>query len=338
MLRGLSAFPLTPITNNNVDEAAFVHLITNLVAAGVDSIGAVGSTGSYAYLTRDERRRVTELAVQHAEGIPVLVSIGAIRLDDVLAIAEDAQRAGVKAVMMAPVSYQRLNAEEVYTLYDTVTRHLSVPLCLYDNPATTGFAFTDDLLVEIAALPAVCSIKLSAVSTDPTKGKERIDDLRARIPASVTIGISGDWQAATGFAAGCDVWYSVIGGLFPQVSLAHPRRAGGESSPCRRTVRPTGTAVAAVSYSPQPAGDGGSGGNPGRGRPFLSAFSSAPTGRRRQRAPARGPQVYRPGVAVTGRPVRRSARLVPSLVIPSLRPYFYPVKKDADTLRCWTTK
>ncbi|MDU7200676.1 dihydrodipicolinate synthase family protein [Phytobacter diazotrophicus] len=225
MLRGLSAFPLTPITNNNVDEAAFVHLITNLVAAGVDSIGAVGSTGSYAYLTRDERRRVAELAVQHAEGVPVLVSIGALRLDDVLAIAEDAQRAGVKAVMMAPVSYQRLTAEEVYTLYETVTRHLSVPLCLYDNPATTGFAFTDDLLVEIAALPAVSSIKLSAVSTDPTKGKERLDDLRARIPASVTIGISGDWQAATGFAAGCDVWYSVIGGLFPQVSLALTRAA-----------------------------------------------------------------------------------------------------------------
>jgi 4-hydroxy-tetrahydrodipicolinate synthase len=193
MLRGLSAFPLTPITNNNVDEAAFVHLITNLVAAGVDSIGAVGSTGSYAYLTRDERRRVAELAVQHAEGIPVLVSIGAIRLDDVLAIAEDAQRAGVKAVMMAPVSYQRLNAEEVYTLYETVTRHLSVPLCLYDNPATTGFAFTDDLLVEIAALPAVSSIKLSAVSTDPTKGKERLDDLRARIPRPSPLG-----SAATG--------------------------------------------------------------------------------------------------------------------------------------------
>lgn len=225
MLRGLSAFPLTPITHHNVDETAFVHLIENLVTAGVDSIGAVGSTGSYAYLTRDDRRRVTELAVQHADGIPVLVSIGAIRLDDVLAIADDAQRAGVNAVMMAPVSYQRLTAEEVYTLYDTVTRHLSVPLCLYDNPATTGFAFTDDLLVDIAALPSVCSIKLSAVSTDPLKGKERINDLRARMPAHVTIGISGDWQAATGFASGCDVWYSVIGGLFPQASLALTRAA-----------------------------------------------------------------------------------------------------------------
>lgn len=225
MLRGLSAFPLTPITNNKVDEAAFVHLIDNLVTAGVDSIGAVGSTGSYAYLTRDDRRRVTELAVQNSGDIPVLVSIGAIRLDDVLAIADDAQQAGVRAVMMAPVSYQRLTAEEVFTLYETVTRHLSVPLCIYDNPSTTGFAFTDDLLIEIAALPNVRSIKLPAVSTDPLKGKERIDDLRAHIPASVTIGISGDWQAATGFAAGCDIWYSVIGGLFPQASLAITRAA-----------------------------------------------------------------------------------------------------------------
>ena len=61
MFTGLSAFPLTPLASDEVDEAAFVRLVQRLAAAGVDSITALGSTGSYAYLGGDERRRVARL-------------------------------------------------------------------------------------------------------------------------------------------------------------------------------------------------------------------------------------------------------------------------------------
>ena len=55
MFTGLSAFPLTPLDDRGaLDEPAFVRLVTRLGAAGVQSIGALGSTGSYAYLSRAE--------------------------------------------------------------------------------------------------------------------------------------------------------------------------------------------------------------------------------------------------------------------------------------------
>ncbi|GAA3367700.1 hypothetical protein GCM10017744_080880 [Streptomyces antimycoticus] len=41
----------------------------------------------------------------------------------------------------------------------------------------------------------------------------------------MTIGVSGDADAARGLNAGCDAWYSVIGGLFPEVALALTRAA-----------------------------------------------------------------------------------------------------------------
>jgi 4-hydroxy-tetrahydrodipicolinate synthase len=50
MFAGLCAFPLTPMDECGIDEAAFVGLVARLAQAGVDSIGALGSTGSYAYL------------------------------------------------------------------------------------------------------------------------------------------------------------------------------------------------------------------------------------------------------------------------------------------------
>ena len=55
--RGLSAFPITPADAcGRVDTEALGRLLERLHAAGVDSIGLLGSTGGYMYLTREERR------------------------------------------------------------------------------------------------------------------------------------------------------------------------------------------------------------------------------------------------------------------------------------------
>jgi 4-hydroxy-tetrahydrodipicolinate synthase len=225
MFSGLSAFPLTPLNEAGIDEITFVRLIERLASAGVDSIGALGSTGSYAYLTRQERLRVAELAVQHAGDVPVIVGIGALRTRDVLELAQDAQKVGVRGVLLAPMSYQKLSEDEVFGLFDAVTRSLSVPLCVYDNPTTTHFEFSDELHGRIAQLPHVASIKIPGVPADPGAARSRVERLRALIPAHMTIGVSGDAFAATGLNAGCDAWYSVIGGLFPQIALAITRSA-----------------------------------------------------------------------------------------------------------------
>ncbi|WKB55675.1 dihydrodipicolinate synthase family protein [Eleftheria terrae] len=225
MFPGLSAFPLTPMNEDAIDEAAFVRLVERLVAAGVDSIGCLGSTGSYAYLTRAERARIAGLAVAHAGGTPVIVGIGALRTRDVLALAEDAQKAGASGVLLAPVSYQKLSADEVFGLYETVSRGLSVPLCVYDNPGTTHFEFSDELHGRIAQLPNVRSIKIPGVPAEPDAARARVERLRALIPPHVSIGVSGDAFAATGLNAGCEVWYSVVGGLFPKAALAIVRAA-----------------------------------------------------------------------------------------------------------------
>ncbi|UIL50732.1 MULTISPECIES: dihydrodipicolinate synthase family protein [Pantoea] len=220
MFSGLSAFPLTPFTADKPDEAAFLRLLQRLTEAKVDSLGVLGSTGSYAYLTRAQRRRITELAVAHSEAIPVMVSIGAVSTTEVLQLAEDAQQAGAAALLLPPLGYQALREEEVFTLYQTVARHVSVPICVYDNPGTTHFAFSDALLGRIAALPGIASIKIPGVPADLQAARERIAQLRSRLPERVSIGVSGDAFAATGLLAGCDGWYSVCGGLFPGIAQA----------------------------------------------------------------------------------------------------------------------
>ncbi|MFE2583916.1 dihydrodipicolinate synthase family protein [Streptomyces sp. NPDC059378] len=226
MFTGLSAFPLTPVPGNgNVDEKAFAALVDRLAAAGVDSIGALGSTGSYAYLTRQERARVARIAVEHGAGVPVIVGIGALRTRQVLEAAEDAQNAGAAGVLLAPVSYQPLTDDDVFGLFEEVTANLSIPLVIYDNPRTTHFTFTDELYARLARLPQVASVKIPALPTDPEQARARVEQLRRLLPDTVTVGISGDAAAARGLNAGCDTWYSVIGGTFPEPALALTRAA-----------------------------------------------------------------------------------------------------------------
>ena len=98
---GLSAFPLTPMRHDAIDEGSFTALIERLAAAGVDSITALGSTGSYAYLSAEERARVAQLAVQHAGGTPVFVGVGALRTSHMLANIDSAKAAGAAAVLLA---------------------------------------------------------------------------------------------------------------------------------------------------------------------------------------------------------------------------------------------
>ncbi|MGJ0204441.1 dihydrodipicolinate synthase family protein [Leucobacter sp. gxy201] len=225
ILTGLSAFPLTPLQDDHVDEDAFAGLIERLASAGVDSITALGSTGSYAYLAPAERARVAKLAVEHAGSTPVFVGVGGLRTSHVLAHVEAAEYAEAAGVLLAPMTYQALTVDDVFELYRTVTEHTELPVIVYDNPGTTHFAFTTELYARIAELPGIASIKIPGVPTNPAEAAKHVAGIRAAVPEHVTIGVSGDAFAATGLNAGCDAWYSVIGGTLPEPALAITRAA-----------------------------------------------------------------------------------------------------------------
>ena len=69
--------------------------------------------------------------------------------------------------MLLPVlNYQPLTDDEVFTLFQTVNRHVSVPICIYDNPRTTHRAFSDALVEHIASLSNIASIKIPGLPAD----------------------------------------------------------------------------------------------------------------------------------------------------------------------------
>jgi len=235
LFHGLSAFPITPADERGqVDTKALARLLERLEAAQVDSVGLLGSTGTYAYLARPERRRAVEAAVEClGRRVPVIVGVGALRTDDAQDLARDAQAAGADGLLLAPVSYTPLTDEEVFQHFAAVAAVTDLPLCIYNNPGTTHFTFSDELVARLSAVPRIVAIKNPA--PPPAEAAGSFEALRRKLPAGFAIGYSGDWHSAAAVLAGGVAWYSVLGGLLPRPALALLRAAqAGDAAEMRR--------------------------------------------------------------------------------------------------------
>jgi 4-hydroxy-tetrahydrodipicolinate synthase len=231
LFSGLAAFPLTPIdAEGKLQVDVLCRFLERIQAAGADSIGLLGSTGGYAYLSREARQRAVRVAVECVGGkIPIIVGVGALRTDEAETLARDAKTAGADGLLLAPMSYAPLTDEEVFQHFLAVTEAGELPLCIYNNPSTTKFTFSDDLIARLARLPNVAAVKMPLPASNDFSGE--MERLRAMTPYGFAIGYSGDWGAADALLAGCDAWYSVVAGLLPAPALALTRAARASNRP-----------------------------------------------------------------------------------------------------------
>ncbi|MEM9732207.1 MAG: dihydrodipicolinate synthase family protein [Pseudomonadota bacterium] len=217
-LINLSAFIVTPTDETgivNTDHLA--RLVAHAAQPGIASIGVLGSTGSYIYLSADQRARALAAAVEAAGDTPVIAGIGALTTHDVLHNLKAAEQAGAAGVLLAPVTYLPLMEPEVANLFCTVAANTDLPVCFYNNPGTTGFTPSESLITDLAADGTIAAVKMPPAPEGDFAGQ--IDCLRTATPDDFTIGYSGDAFIAGALEAGADAWYSVLAGTLPDVAL-----------------------------------------------------------------------------------------------------------------------
>jgi 4-hydroxy-tetrahydrodipicolinate synthase len=153
--------PFTP-DGRSVDEAALRRVVRHVVEAGVHGIMTTGGTGEFPHLSREERRRVTEIAVAEADGAaPVFAGTAACATWEATALGEDAAAAGADAVILTPPFYFRIPDDMLHGHFADVASASALPVVVYNNPLYTGINLTPRLIAALMELPNVVGLKQS---------------------------------------------------------------------------------------------------------------------------------------------------------------------------------
>ncbi|GAA2507864.1 dihydrodipicolinate synthase family protein [Kocuria salsicia] len=164
---GVTAYPVTPLhPGGALDLDSLECTVARLAHSGVSGIVVLGTSGLFAYLDAQERADVVRTAVRAASGsgVPVGVGISAITTREVLQLAYSAENNGADGLVLSPVSYIPLVSQEIADQVETVASAVSLPLCLYNNPSTTGFTYPVELAAELSWLDNVVAFKDTAAS------------------------------------------------------------------------------------------------------------------------------------------------------------------------------
>jgi len=152
---------VTPLDENErVDEDAMRTLVRNLLQSGVHGIFVLGSTGEFAHLTDDEKKRAIEVVMSEVSGeVPVLVGVTESGTKRSIFWAKEAQRFGANGVVAAPPFYYPLGEAEIENHYRALASECGLPILLYHIPSTTKVRFSLELIERLAELPNIIGIK-----------------------------------------------------------------------------------------------------------------------------------------------------------------------------------
>jgi 4-hydroxy-tetrahydrodipicolinate synthase len=201
---GVFPYLVSPIdANGRVDGAVLTRLVDDLIATGVHGLTPLGSTGEFAYLDREQRRRVVEIVVQAARGrVPVVAGVAATTIRDAVEQARVCEKLGADGILAVLEAYFPINEDGVVAYFTAIAQATALPVVLYTNPQ---FQRSDLTLPAIERLARIDNIRyLKDASSDTGRLLSIInavgDDMRifsasAHIPACVMLIGGVGWMA-----------------------------------------------------------------------------------------------------------------------------------------------
>lgn len=151
-ISGIISYPITPFDDSgeSIEFSILAQCLEQLIENGSDAIAPLGSTGESAYLSQEEWQKVAAFTVKTvAKRISVIVGISEITTSQAVNKAKYAESVGADAAMIIPVSYWKLTDQEIFDYYQEISDAISIPIMVYNNPATSGIDMSPELLIKM---------------------------------------------------------------------------------------------------------------------------------------------------------------------------------------------
>lgn len=211
MFKGTITALVTPFRQGVIDTSAFEQLIERQIAAGVEGIVPVGTTGESPTLSHEEHLRVIELAVKFAAGrTKVIAGTGSNSTHEAIEMTQGAQEFGADAALLVAPYYNKPTQHGLYDHFMAIAGSVQIPLVLYSIPGRCGIEIGIDTTARLARdARNIVAIKEAGGSVD------RVSQLRQVLPDTFTI-LSGDDALTVPFmSVGASGVVSVASNLIP---------------------------------------------------------------------------------------------------------------------------
>jgi dihydrodipicolinate synthase/N-acetylneuraminate lyase len=217
MLRGALAAAVTPLRDDELDEAAFAPYVDFLVAGGLDGALVLGTTGESMLFGADERRRILELYVAAAGGrLQIAAHCGAQTTRDTVELAEHAAAAGADAVAVIGPPYFPLDDRALLEHFAAAAAACApLPFYVYEFEKASGYAVPLHVLAALRErAPNLAGLK---VSDSP------FERFSPYLVEGLDVFVGPEALIARGIAAGAVGAVSALGSAFPDQVVAAVR-------------------------------------------------------------------------------------------------------------------
>src|SRR3984893_9839766 len=164
-IRGIIPPVATPMHSN--EDLALPRLkwfLDHLIEEGVHGVFVLGTNSEFYALDEREKQEVIVTAVDHARNrVPVYAGTGAETTREAIRLTKLAEREGVDGVSVITPYFIAPTQQEIFDHYRRIAESTSLPVILYNNPATCGGVKIDvDTAGRLSELGNVAGIKDSS--------------------------------------------------------------------------------------------------------------------------------------------------------------------------------
>jgi len=159
-LKGSIVALITPFKDGKVDETSLRNLIKWHLEAGTHGILVLGTTGEAVTLSKEERKRVMEIALEEAKGkVPLIVGTGANNTMAALEYTKMAEEMGFDAALIVAPYYNKPTQNGLYEHYSYIAKNTNIPIILYNVPGRTSVNILPDTTAKLAQIDNIVAIK-----------------------------------------------------------------------------------------------------------------------------------------------------------------------------------
>jgi len=151
----------TPLKKDgSLDSATTRILVDFLIDRGIDGLLPLGTSGEFALLSDSERREITNVVVDQANGrVPVVVGVSDSSIEKILQYSRYAKDAGADAIIAVPPYYFTTTNEGLYQFYKKLSEDTGMPLMIYNIPEWTHCLVPPDIVKRLADEKLVVGMK-----------------------------------------------------------------------------------------------------------------------------------------------------------------------------------